>query len=111
MNRREAFATAQAGSNGFDIKGSSMHAQFICQLWCPIALFSWTEGIMNGAVTVLPEPLSVIYYVAPFFLGIPDDTGSPDHPIHGFDAELSLVIFDKDMLYFSRKDIVNKQLL
>lgn len=100
MNRREAFATAQAGSNGFDIKGSSMR--------CPIALFSWTEGIMNGAVTVLPEPLAVIYYVAPVFLGIPDDTGSPEHPIHGFDAELSLVIFDKGMLHFSRKDIVNK---
>jgi len=35
-------------------------------------------------------------------LGIPAATGNPQYPTYGYDAELSPMLFDKDILHFRR---------
>lgn len=48
------------------------------------------------------ELLSPVYLIATGTPGILAAVSNPQHPAHGFDAELSLMLFDKEILHFRR---------
>jgi len=63
-----------------------------------IALFSLAEGDTDCVVA----PLTRIYHCVPASLGVPDTLSHMQHPAHSFDAELNLMLLDKDILHFRR---------
>ena len=56
----------------------------------------------DNAVAVLAELLTRAYPCPPLTPRIPAAAGHPEHAAHCFDAELSLMFFNKDILHFRR---------
>ncbi len=86
----------QAASYRFDVVGREL----IRKPWRTIPLFCISECSENRGITGQTELLSRVYLMTPGAPGIPAATGHAQHPAHGFDGELSLIFFDKNILHF-----------
>lgn len=76
--------------------------EFVRKSRCTIPLFCICERPENIGITGQTKLLSPAYLKMPGALGIPAAASNSQHPTHGFNAELSLMFFDKDMLHFRR---------
>jgi hypothetical protein len=83
--------TSQAGGNGFDVV-----------MRRTITLFCITECFQDSSITDQKELLSPAYLMMTQTLGIPAAAGNPQYATHGFDGELSPMLFNKDILHFRR---------
>ncbi|MNP43194.1 hypothetical protein D3C76_1369970 [compost metagenome] len=90
--------TAQAGSDGFDI----VFRQFFGETRRTITLLCLSECPTDSSITDEPELLAWTGLMVTLAPAIPAATGNPKHTAHGFDAELSPMFFDKDILHFRR---------
>ena len=57
---------------------------------------------MDSSITDESELLTCCYLLTTQTPRIPATAGDPQYPAHGFDAELSPMIFDEDILHFRR---------
>lgn len=57
---------------------------------------------VQSSITNESELLTWIYLTTADTPDIPVAASNPKHTIHGFDAELSLMLFDEDILHFRR---------
>ncbi len=67
-----------------------------------MALFCVTECTSDDVITDKAERLTPVYLMAPLMPEVSATTGHPKDATQGFDAELSLMFFGKDRLYFRR---------
>lgn len=92
----------QAGTDGFSVIRQTLLPEIICQARCTVALFCLSECLADSSITDEPELLAWAGLMATFEPRIPAASGHLEYAAHGFDAELSLILFDEDILHFRR---------
>ena len=89
----------------FHVKYQTLFVSFIHQAWSTVTLFSLCKGATDNTLTVLAILLVILLVqVEPTtFLtpGVPTAAGNAKHTSHRFDAELSLMFFDKDTSFIA----------
>lgn len=95
---RPQFLTAQFGGDGFEIVfrqffGETRHTK---TLLCP------SECLTDSNITDEPELVVWAGLMATFEPRIQTASGNQEHATHGFDAELSLMLFDEGILHLRR---------
>lgn len=88
----------QTDCDGFDI----VFGQFFGKTRRTIELFFFSECAANSIITNEPKLLTRAYLTAAAKLGMPAAASAPQDLVHGFDAEISPMIFDEDILHFRR---------
>ena len=92
----------QAGRHGFYVIHPSLSTKLIRQAWRTIALFCVTECLPDDVITYKAELLTPVYLMTTLMPDVPAATGNLKYTTHGFDTELSLMFFNKDILHFRR---------
>lgn len=95
---RPKSVTAQAGSDGFNI----VCRPFFGETRRTITLLCLSECLTDSSIIDELELLAWAGLMAMFDPRIPAASGHPEDATHGFDAELSLMHFDEDILHFRR---------
>lgn len=93
---------AQAGHHGFYVIHQSQRTKIIRQAWRAIALICVTECLPDDVITDKAELLTPVYLITTLMPDVPAATGNLKYTAHGFNNELSLMLFDEDILLFKR---------